>query len=136
MPQHRMVSAGICRAGSALAWAPAVLALVLAIWSDPAVGRPAPDLERMDLTVRPADVAAPPKSVLDEALPPFVDATNEPAANQVDEVDKVRPNLTPNKGPSLLGPLGDLGGQEGGALQELLENKTIPLFRVRMKSPL
>lgn len=136
MPQQRIESAGMSRAGGAVALAPSALALILAIWSAPAVGRQAPDLERMDLTVLPADVAAPPKSVLDEALPPFVDATNEPAANQVDEVDKVRQNPTPNKGPSLLGPLGDLGGQEGGALQELLENKTIPLFRVRMKSPL
>ena len=60
----------------------------------------------------------------------------EPPANPVEEVDKVERNPTPNRGPSLLGPLGDLGGEEGGVLQELLENKTIPLFRVRMKSPL
>ena len=106
MPQQRMESAGMCRAGSALASAPAVLALVLAIWSDPAVGRQAPDLERMDLTVRPADVAAPPKSVLDEALPPFVGATNEPAANQVDEVDKVRPNPNSQQGPFAAGAAG------------------------------
>ena len=90
----------------------------------------------MDLTVRPADVAPPPVPVLLEPNPPFADATTETPANQVDQIDKAQPNPTPNRGPSVLGPLGGLGGAEGGALQELLENKTFPLFRVRMKSPL
>ena len=40
----------------------------------------------------------------------------------------------PNRRDPGSGPLGKIGGGEG-MLQDLLENKTIPLFRVRMAPP-
>ena len=136
MPQNRIASADIGRPNLGLVLASSVLTMIVVIWALPAVARSAPDLGQLDLTVRPADVAAPPRSILAEPLPPLAHPPAGPMANPVDEIDKVEPNPTPNRGPSLLGPLGGLGGEEGGVLQELLENKTIPLFRVRMKSPL
>jgi hypothetical protein len=136
MPHNRIASAGVERPAGSPVWAASALSIVVAIWAVPASARSVPDLERLDLTVRPTDVAAPPRSALDEPPPPFADNPTEPPANPVEEIDKVERNLTPNRLPTTLGPLGGLGGEEGGVLQELLENKTIPLFRVRMKSPL
>ena len=49
----------------------------------------------------------------------------------VDEVDKVRPTVIAQPPPGDPRAAGQSRWQEGGVLQELLENKTIPLFRVR-----
>ena len=111
-----------------------VFATVWGLGNQPASARPAP-IDQLDLTVRPTDVAAA-KNPL-PTLAPVTDASAglDTVASPVDEVDKVRPTVTPNRRTTTLGPLGTLGGEEGGVLQELLENKTIPLFRVRMESP-
>ena len=134
MPHSRIGSTGL--PPNARTLRATVLAAIAALWAAPAVARPAPDLERLDLTVRPTDVAPPPRARLSEPVAPSADAAPSPSVNPVEEVDKVERNPTPNRGTSLLGPLGSLGGEDGGVLQELLENKTIPLFRVRVKSPL
>lgn len=136
MPRNRIPLADLGQPGTGLVLAPRVLAMIVAIWAGQAVARSAPDLEQLDLTVRPSDVAAPPRAVLAEPLPPFAAAPADAPENPVDEIDKVGRNPTPNRGPTALGPLGGIGGEEGGVLQELLEKKTIPLFRVRMRSPL
>jgi hypothetical protein len=132
--QSRFASASLGRAAAGLASALWVIAALWAIAAEPAFARSAP-IDQLDLTVRPTDLAAPQHPV--PALPPLTDAlanVTEPV-NPVDEVDKVRPTVTPNRRPSALGPLGGLAGEQGGVLQELLEDKTIPLFRVRMESP-
>lgn len=135
MPQRRIASLDVGRPASGRWCARGLLVMTLALWAATAVARSAPDLERLDLTVRPSDVAAPPRAVAIEPLPPIA-APPEPPSDPVGEIDKVGRTSIPRRGNSALGPLGSIGGEEGGMLQELLENKTIPLFRVRMKSPL
>ena len=52
----------------------------------------------------------------------------------VGEVDRVTEPETPNRPAAGTGPLGELVGEDG-LLKELLENKTIPLFRIRVEPP-
>lgn len=105
----------------------------------PAAARSAPDLAGLNLRLQPTDVVppAPPG-------PPRVPvATNQHDPRNlhgqsvpeiVGEVDKAKPTETPNRRAPGSGPLGDLTVGEG-MLQEFLENKTIPLFRVRVAPP-
>lgn len=93
--------------------------------------RTPPAIDQLDLRVHPSDVA-PPLPSLDAQLPPAPEAP--PGADNppdpVEEVDKVAPTPIPNRQLGQPTRLGEFAGQEGGVLQELLEKKTIPLFRV------
>jgi hypothetical protein len=111
------------------AWACALMALSWAAFAAPAAARPQPDLAELDLEVRPADVAAPKRPKLAEpAAPVSAPPASAIAPNIVEEVDRVGRGEIPSR--LSAGSSGD-----GGALEELLEDNTIPLFRVRMKPP-
>jgi hypothetical protein len=100
-------------------------ALLWAALAAPATARPQPPLADLDLKVRPGDVKMPQSPALAEPLP----ATARPAApDLVEEVDRVERGDLPYR-------LSGRAGDEGGILEDLLEDKTIPLFRVRMKPP-
>ena len=99
-----LAAALMCAAGLVLAAAPVAQA------------RSAASQPSLDLRLQPSDVRA----------------QNVPET--VGEIDRVKPNVTPNRRDPGSGPLGNLGG-DGSMLQELLENKTIPLFRVRVTPP-
>jgi hypothetical protein len=96
-----------------------------------ASARTPPAIDQLDLRVHPADVTPPPPP-LDAQLPPVPEAA--PGADDppdpVEEVDKVAPRPIPNRQLGQTTRLGEFAGQEGGVLQDFLERKTIPLFRV------
>lgn len=111
----------MCAAGLVLAVAPV------------AEARSAASQPSLDLRLQPSDVRPSPVPQLPEiSAAPDVRAQNVPEV--VGEIDRVKPSVTPNRRDPGSGPLGNLGG-DGSMLQELLENKTIPLFRVRMAPP-
>lgn len=90
------------------------------------------ELDQLDLAVRPTDVA-PAKPALDVGIQPAPGSTSEAGLppNPVDEVDKLAPRRVPNRKLEPSSRLGELTGQEGQMLlQEFLQNKTIPLFRL------
>jgi hypothetical protein len=104
-------------------------ALFWTAFAAPAAARPQPNLAELDLKVRPADVAAPKRPKLAEPVAP-VSAPPASAVppDVVEEVDRVGRGEIPSR--LSAGSSGD-----GGVLEELLEDNTIPLFRVRMKPP-
>lgn len=113
--------------------APLLIACATAVVATAAHGRSAPDLSELDLQLKPADVAPPPQP-LQPREPTDPRTRGQSLPEVVSEVDQVRQNPTPNRRTSGTGPLDDLGGSDG-LIQELLENKTIPLFRVRVAPP-
>ena len=115
-----LAAALMCAAGLVLAAAPLAQA------------RPAASQPSLDLRLQPSDVRPSPVPQLPEISAADVRAQNVPEV--VGEIDRVKPNVTPNRRDPGSGPLGNLGG-DGSMLQELLENKTIPLFRVRVTPP-
>jgi hypothetical protein len=107
----------------------ALMALSWAAAAAPAAARPQPNLAELDLRVRPADVAAPKRPKLAEPLAPASPPpTSATPSDVVEEVDRVGRGEIPSR--LSAGSSGD-----GGVLEELLEDNTIPLFRVRMKPP-
>jgi hypothetical protein len=99
----------------------------------PASARSAPDLSGLDLRLTPSDVApATPPRIPEGRVAPRMHDQSVPEI--VGEVDRVKQTETPNRRVAGTGPLGDLSIDEG-VLEELLENKTIPLFRVRVAPP-
>jgi hypothetical protein len=105
------------------------MALSWAAFAAPAAARPQPDLAELDLKVRPADVATPKRPNLAEPLAPLpapIPATTP--SDVVEEVDRVGRGEIPSR-------LSAGSSGEGGVLEDLLEDNTIPLFRVRMKPP-
>ena len=86
----------------------------------------------LDLRLRPGDVVLPPEAPAIEPAVPAPSAQSVPEV--VGEVDRVTEPETPNRQAAGTGPLGELVGEDG-LLKELLENKTIPLFRVRVEPP-
>jgi hypothetical protein len=107
--------------------------LAVAAVAPGAAAKPTRDLSTLDLRLAPGDVTptAPP-TVPEPGSPRAPYAQNTPEV--VREVDQVRRTGTPNRRDSGSGPLGGLAGDDG-VLQELLEDKTIPLFRVRVEPP-
>lgn len=97
----------------------------------PALARPQPKPQRIDLSVRPADVRLQrPVAVLE----PVVEEPAIPGvgpADPVAEVDRVARTEIPDRRRARSGlQLGD-----SGLLQELLEDQTIPIFRVTVEPP-
>lgn len=99
----------------------------------PVAARSAPDLAGMNLRLEPTDVV-PPAPPEQPRVPVAANLHGQSVPEIVGEVDKVRPAETPNRRAPGSGPLGNLTVGEG-MLQEFLENKTIPLFRVRVAPP-
>ena len=94
-------------------------------------GHTVPRAGGLDLRLDSTDVApAPP--------PPFRSFTTGPAdeaANgSVGALDQAPVNETPNRHKAGTGTLENLAGDDE-LLKQLLEDKTIPLFRIRMQSP-
>ncbi len=90
------------------------------------------ELDQLDLAVRPADVA-PAKPALDAGIStgPAIAPSAETPPSPVDEVDKLAPNRLPNRKLDPSTRFGELTGENGGELlQEFLQRKTIPLFRL------
>ena len=108
-------------------------ACVIAFAAVPALARSAADLSGLDLRLNPSDVAPTPPPLLSRG--PVAPRTHGQSVPEiVGEVDQVKQAETPNRRAAGTGPLGDLTADEG-LLKELLEDKTIPLFRVRMAPP-
>lgn len=107
----------------------AAMALVLAT---PALARPKPDLKGLDLEVRPGDVKLKPRKPLLQALPepkgPEAALPIDP--NTMAQTDQVERTEIPRQRRD-----GETGSGEGSVLEQILEDHTIPLFRLRMDSP-
>ena len=88
-----------------------------------------PDLAKLDLRVRSADVAAPKRPESAEPPAPAPASTSATRSDVVEEVDRAGRGEIPSR--LSAGSSGD-----GGVLEDLLEDHTIPLFRVRVKPPL
>jgi hypothetical protein len=106
----------------------ALMALCWAAFAAPAAARPQPELAELDLRVRPTDVPAPKRPKLAEPLAPAPASTSATRSDVVEEVDRVGRGEIPSR-------LSAGSGGDGGVLEELLEDNTIPLFRVRVKPP-
>lgn len=123
VPLARLAAAALL-VGSALAFRPLVPI---------AEAKPDPRLAGLDLRVRPGDVgpgAGPPLPDASALAPPPAAPFDTPEA--VAEADRVPRAEIANRRRGGNGP--PIGG-DGGLLQELLENKTIPLFRVTVQPP-
>jgi hypothetical protein len=108
------------------------LALGLLTGPAVAVAKPASGLSGLDLRLSPNDVAPP--------QPPVLPGSPEPSALHrqnipeiVGEIDQVQRSDAPQKR-TVTGPLESLSGNQS-VLKELLENRTIPLFRVSVPPP-
>ena len=98
-----------------------------------AMAKPAANLAGLDLRLEPSDVAPTPGPLVPEGpVTPQMHAQS--TWEIVGEVDRVQKTETPNRRDAGSGPLGSLTAEEG-LLEELLENKTIPLFRIRVAPP-
>jgi len=113
-------------------WCATVAALGLLGGSGPGLAATTRGMARLDLRLRPGDVVLPPEAPLIEPAVPAPSAQSVPEV--VGEVDRLTEPETPNRQVAGRGPLGELVGEDG-LLKELLENKTIPLFRVRVEPP-
>ena len=103
-----------------------VLALVAA-----ASAHAVPKAGGLDLQLNSADVTPAP-------APPFRSITSGPTDETADAsvgaIDQAPVTASPNRRKPGTGSLNSLAGDDT-LLKELLEDKTIPLFRVRMESP-
>jgi hypothetical protein len=101
----------------------------------PAVAEARQTTERaaIDLKVRPGDLrrSAAPRPLPSIGAAPVSEASQVDPRNPVEETDRVQRVGTPNQRHGGNGI--QLGG--GGILQELLEDRTIPLFRVTVEPP-
>ncbi len=122
-----------CRRAAGHGLALAALALVLV--PTPSFARPQRDLARVDLRIRPGDLKPAPEAR--RPLVPF--AASAPAgqpvyalSDRVEANDRVRDSEIPDRRreQNLLGI-----GSKGSLLEALLENQTIPLFRVTVEPP-
>jgi hypothetical protein len=119
--------------GAPRSLAPVLAAVLLATPAMPAAARQSFDMRELDLEVRPGDVAAPKRPPFANPLPAQDPAgSSTPVLPEITgEVDRVERHEIPN------GPRGTPLGSEAadGFLEELIEGKTIPLFRVTVKPP-
>jgi hypothetical protein len=107
--------------------------LIIPVMIEPVDARPQPKPARLDLSVRPGDLRPMPLAslpVLDEpkgAVEAHMLAPTDPVA----EIDQVRRTEIPDRRRAQSG----LEFGDSNLIQELLENKTIPLFRVTVEPP-
>jgi hypothetical protein len=134
MPLHTEAAAlRPARAGRGAVVTPIVLVTLL-LAAAPAGARQKPDLSGLDLGVRPGDVGLPPyRPLAERLLPPERQPGPKAYAvpDLVDEPDRVQRSEIPNQRHGQGG--GDTG--DGGILQDLIEDHTIPLFRLKMRPP-
>ena len=127
MPQAKARAPG--RVGRRPSAACVLMALSWTALATPAGARAQPDLAKLDFRVRSADVAAPKRP---ESAEPLAPVSAPPASamppDVVEEVDRVGRGEIP-------GRLSAGSSGDGGVLEDLLEDNTIPLFRVRVKPP-
>ena len=110
-----------------------LLLFCLSMAALPTAATSQPNLAGLNLQLSPADVAPTPSPLISEArVPPKMH--EQSTSEIVGDVDQVRQTETPNRRVAGSGPLGSLTADDG-VLKELLENKTIPLFRVRVAPP-
>ena len=94
-------------------------------------GHAVPKAGGLDLRLDSTDVApAPPPLFRSFTTGPADDAAN----GSVGALDQAPVNETPNRHKAGTGTLENLAGDDE-LLKQLLQDKTIPLFRVRMQSP-
>jgi len=122
------------RCRSAHASVAAALVAILGLLA-PAVAEARQTTERaaIDLKVRPGDLrrSAAPRPLPSVGAVPAGEPAEVDLRNPVEETDRVQRIETPNQRHGGNGI--QLGG--GGFLQELLEDRTIPLFRVTVEPP-
>ena len=99
----------------------------------PTAASPAPSLSELDLQLNPSDVALP-KAARPPSSSENSDLHGQNVPEIVGEIDQVQRSETPQKRTPGTGPLENLSASQG-MLKELLENKTIPLFRVSVPPP-
>lgn len=108
----------------------AIAVCLAATASEPSAA--AQELPGLDLRLKPGDVAPPPP-------PPYRSVTGAPSTEElatdgVATLDQGPQTQTPNRRKAGTGSLETLAGNDE-LLKELLEDKTIPLFRFRVESP-
>jgi hypothetical protein len=106
---------------------------VIPVMIEPANARPQPKPARLDLSVRPGDLRSMPAASLPVLGEPerAVEASMLAPTDPVAEIDQVRRTEIPDRRRAQSG----LEFGDSNLIQELLENKTIPLFRVTVEPP-
>jgi hypothetical protein len=89
-------------------------------------------LSGLDLRLKPTDVAPPPP-------PPYRSVTGAPSTEELatdaaGTLDQAPQTQTPNRRRAGSGSLDTFAGDDE-LLKQLLEDKTIPLFRIRVEPP-
>jgi len=108
-------------------------ALLAAGGTLPASARSATNLSTLDLQLQPRDVAPP--ELLESGIGDApVSAGSQNLPEVVREVDQAQRTEPPKRRLPGSGPLDSVTGDQG-VLKDLLENKTIPLFRVTVEPP-
>lgn len=107
--------------------------MTVGVLAGPAGATQAQRLSGLDLRLDPKDVAPPEAGPLPGA-PEDADPQKQNLPEIVGEIDQVQRSAVPQKRMPGAGPLDNLSGSQG-MLKELLENKTIPLFRVTVPPP-
>ncbi|MEK0084067.1 hypothetical protein [Benzoatithermus flavus] len=133
MPLHTQASApgtGSFLPAAGLLLLTVVLTLALA---SPALARSKPHLKELDLDIRPGDVALQPRAPTAEPLTDAADIGQDLPIdpNAVAQTDQIERTELPRQRRSEGGD----GSGEGSVLEQILQDHTIPLFRVRMNSP-
>jgi hypothetical protein len=110
-----------------------ILTLTLSlILTGPALARPKPALKDLDLDVRTGDVKVQPRPPLAAPPPPVAAPSGPPIdPNALAQTDQVERGEIPNRRRGATG----IDSGEGSVLEQLLEDHTIPLFRLKMDSP-
>ena len=107
--------------------------MTVGVLAGPAGATQAQRLSSLDLRLGPSDVAPPEAAPLPSA-PEDADLQHQNLPEIVGETDQVQRSSVPQKRMPGAGPFESLSGSQG-MLKELLENKTIPLFRVSVPPP-
>ena len=109
------------------------IGMTVGVLAGPAGATQAQRLSGLDLRLGPKDVAPSQAAPLPSA-PEDADPQDQNLPEIVGEIDQVQRSSAPQKRMPGAGPLENLSGSQG-MLKELLENKTIPLFRVSVPPP-
>lgn len=110
------------------------IGMTVGVLAGPAGATQAQRLSGLDLRLGPKDVAPPAEATPLPSAPEDADPQDQNLPEIVGEIDQVQRSSAPQKRMPGAGPLENLSGSQG-MLKELLENKTIPLFRVSVPPP-